>query len=636
MLAVGFPGAARAGSGTLEQDREDFIRAEASLKSGKLKIFNQLLGGLTDYPLYPYLQYAALKRKPADEHGVLAFIQAFPSSHYAQILRKRYLKRLAKTGRWISFLEYYRADSEVELRCSYYRALYLTGKIADALQGARILWLSGESRPAECDELFLQLRRSELFSTDLAWDRFVLALENHRIGLARYLQRFFSPQDQMAGRTALTVHQKPSRVGGRSGISPDTPRAGWIFAHGIHRLASKNLGRAVSAWDRLNGRYKIARRYRHRTEQRLAILSAMRRAPDAYSRFSVLDPSLSSQDARFWKLRSALMNENWSQAEWSLGQLRADEKAMLKWKYWRARALEAQHGPQAALAQYREIARERDYYGFLAADKIGVEYSFNDAPLSIDPAELTGLQQGKSFAVVREWLALGRQTEARRNWWRMVAGMNAFQKTVAAKMAQKMGLHELAIFTVARAGSWDDLQLRFPILFRETIEKSARQTTLPFPMVYGIIRQESVFKASAVSPAGAIGLMQIMPGTGRQLARQAGDRWRSRKSLYDPKKNVRYGTLYLKNLLKRFDENMALAIAGYNAGPRLVRKWLPDRNKISADLWIDSIPFRETRRYVRYVLGYTMVYQNRLEAPVKRISDYMPFVFPAYPAVVTR
>ena len=81
---------------------------------------------------------------------------------------------------------------------------------------------------------------------------------------------------------------------------------------------------------------------------------------------------------------------------------------------------------------------------------------------------------------------------------------------------------------------------------------------------------------------------------------------------------------------------MALAIAGYNAGPRLVRKWLPDRNKISADLWIDSIPFRETRRYVRYVLGYTMVYQNRLEAPVKRISDYMPFVFPAYPAVVTR
>jgi soluble lytic murein transglycosylase len=204
---------------------------------------------------------------------------------------------------------------------------------------------------------------------------------------------------------------------------------------------------------------------------------------------------------------------------------------------------------------------------------------------------------------------------------------------VAAKVAQKRGLHDLAIFTVARAGSWDDLKLRFPILFKETVEQSARQNALPFAMVYGIIRQESVFQASAVSPAGAIGLMQLMPGTGRQLARQAGDRWQSSKSLYDPKKNVRYGTLYLKNLLERFGENMALAIAGYNAGPRMVSEWLPNHNKIAADLWIDSIPFRETRRYVRYVLGYAMVYQNRLEVPLKRISDYMPVVLSAYPPV---
>jgi soluble lytic murein transglycosylase len=264
---------------------------------------------------------------------------------------------------------------------------------------------------------------------------------------------------------------------------------------------------------------------------------------------------------------------------------------------------------------------------------MGVDYSFNDVPLTISLAELTSFEQGKSFAVVREWLALGRMAEARRNWWQMVAGMNASQKTVAAKMAQNMGLHELAIFTVARAGNWDDLNLRFPILFRETVEKSAMQNMLPFAMIYGIIRQESVFKASVVSPAGAIGLMQIMPGTGKQLARQAGDRWRSSKSLYDPKKNVRYGSLYLKNLLERFGENMALAIAGYNAGPRMVSKWLPDDHKIAADLWIDSIPFRETRRYVRYVLGYTMVYQNRLEAPENRISDYMPVVLPAYPPV---
>ncbi|RUM53847.1 MAG: hypothetical protein DSY87_02495, partial [Methylococcus sp.] len=336
MLALGFSGAVRAGTGTLEQGREDFIRAEAALKSGKLKTFHQLLDGLTDYPLYPYLRYAALKRKPADENGTLSFIQAFPSSHYAKILRKRYLKRLAKTGRWAGFLEHYRADPEVELRCSYYRALYFTGKFADALEGARILWLSGESRPAECDELFLQLRRSELFSTNLAWDRFVLALENRQVGLARYLHRFLSPQDQMVGGIALTVHQKPILVAGRSGISPNTPRSGWIFAHGIQRLASKNLGRAVSAWDRLNGPYDISREYRHRTAQRLAILSAMRRAPDAYFRFLVLEPALSSQDARFWKLRSALMNENWSQADRSLGQLRANEKTMLQWKYWRA------------------------------------------------------------------------------------------------------------------------------------------------------------------------------------------------------------------------------------------------------------------------------------------------------------
>lgn len=198
----------------------------------------------------------------------------------------------------------------------------------------------------------------------------------------------------------------------------------------------------------------------------------------------------------------------------------------------------------------------------------------------------------------------------------------------AAKLAQYWQMNKLAAFTIAKAEYWQDLELRFPIAFSQEINTYAIKHNLDPAIVFGLIRQESVFDELAGSQVGARGLMQIMPSTGRQIARQLQESWLSDSVLYQPDTNVRYGTFYYKQLLDKFNGQVALAAAGYNAGPGRVKNWRPDR-PMAMDIWIETIPFNETRQYVSLVLSNALFYQHRMNRDVLRISDFMTDVQPS-------
>ncbi len=249
-------------------------------------------------------------------------------------------------------------------------------------------------------------------------------------------------------------------------------------------------------------------------------------------------------------------------------------------------------------------------------------------PLLVTETELQALSDRADFQAASELLALKRPAEARRQWQFAVARLEQGLLPAAAKLAQRWRAPALAIATVAKANHWDDLELRFPLEYSREIGQNAAERQLDPAIIYGLVRQESAFDSQADSPAGAKGLMQVMPQTGRQIAADLRDRWGDDDSLFQPDLNLKYGAFYFKKLLGQFNGHYALAAAAYNAGASKIKRWLPSGRSQPADIWIENIPYKETRGYVASVLMYSLIYQQRLQRNSLKLDDLLRDVMP--------
>ena len=206
--------------------------------------------------------------------------------------------------------------------------------------------------------------------------------------------------------------------------------------------------------------------------------------------------------------------------------------------------------------------------------------------------------------------------------------MAQWQLLGAARLAHEWGWHDRAITTMARTRQRDDLRLRFPLAHREQIEAAADANGIEPAFAFAIIRQESAFTPDARSPAGALGLMQVLPRTARQVAERMGLRFSRSRELLNVATNLRLGMAYLGQMLRRFNEHPLLAAAAYNAGQYRVDKWIRRDHIIPADIWLETLPVAETRNYVRNVLLFTAIYQQRLGQTPERLHKRMMPITP--------
>ena len=169
---------------------------------------------------------------------------------------------------------------------------------------------------------------------------------------------------------------------------------------------------------------------------------------------------------------------------------------------------------------------------------------------------------------------------------------------------------------------WDDLVLRFPLEHRNHVEHNAEMRGLERSWIFAVMRQESAFIADARSPVGALGLMQLMPATARQVARSLNQKRPKESDILEPRYNIQLGTTYLRHVLDELGNHQVLATAAYNAGPHRVNRWLPEE-RLDADIWVENIPFKETRGYVQRVLSYKVIYGKRLGDQPHRLADTM-------------
>jgi soluble lytic murein transglycosylase len=348
----------------------------------------------------------------------------------------------------------------------------------------------------------------------------------------------------------------------------------------------------------------------------LALRIASDYHPSALARLAALPDAVVDRDVAEWRVRVCLRQGDWNAALSWLDRLPAPERDSPRWRYWRGRALETLGRAEDAKPIYQTIAGQRDYYGFLAADRLGAPYTIASAPLAVPATELDALlTQSPGLQRARELYVLGQEPDADAEWRQAIREFDRPALLQAAALAQRWDWHAQAIATVSRAEYWDDLELRFPLAYRDGVVNEARAGALDPAWVYAVIRQESGFRPTARSPVGALGLMQIMPATGRQIARELRDAAADDPPLLQPDVNIRYGVHYLRRMLERLQDNPVLATAAYNAGPSKVARWLPVRAAAPADVWVETIPYRETRAYVQRVMEYAAIYQRRLGSP---------------------
>jgi soluble lytic murein transglycosylase len=606
--------------------RELFLKAEDALDNGHEAKYFQLADKLKDYPLYPYLEFKWLKENLDQDSKVKAFLEQHASSRYAYILKLKWLYHLAEKRQWSTFLTFYNASSDTGLQCYYRRAQWSTGEKAAALEGAAALWAVGHSQPKVCDPLFKQLESSALFNEGLFWQRFDAAMAENNTRLARYLKRYMSKADAETAQLWLNLHRHPARYIAQLLKHKDLAQAPLMFSDAINRLANSDLNQAVALWDTNKHDFSMDSSAAGKVEKRLAMKLAYNNDASAYDRLGQLENADYSSKTR--RIRVALSQQDWPRVVTAIEALGSANQEREKWQYWLARAYNEVGHPLEADQLFRDLADKRDFYGYLAADRLNRQYQLVDKPLNVSAQQIDTLKHREAFRVVHEFLELGRERDAKLQWWHAVNQLDKSEVPVAAKLAQEWQWDDIPILTIARVEYWDDVNMRFPMSYSKTINALADQYELDPVILYGLVRRESVFNKDATSPVGARGLMQLMPGTARHIAKNLHERWRGSDSLYDPAKNLEYGSYYYRKLLTQFNGNDALALAAYNAGPNRVKQWLPDE-ALPVDIWIETIPYRETRDYVTSVLVYAMIYQQLTQPNQLTLRDVTKKVQPS-------
>ncbi len=608
----------------LEAERGDWGPAGAAAKV------------LEDYPLWPDLRLAWILARidEVDAAEVSAWLDAHGRLPPAARLRGRWINELARRGDWKAFLALYdarfAADGIVRLDCLAAMARYredASYRLPEPL--ADRLWVAGRSQPKECDPVFERMRGDGQLTAERFRARFRAALDEREFRLARYLARDMDEAARAEVIAWQAMERDPAAELAR--MDPDSADASMQerLDYGIRLLARRDPAYAAQLWDRLASRFAVSGIERWEIAGYVGVRAAVSRDPAAAGLLKAVPLHLADESTRTWRVRAAIRRGDWEDAILTIRAMPDDEAGRTVWRYWLARALSETGEREVAEPIFAALAAERSYHGFMAADALGLPYAFGHAPIAGDEAALAALREDPAIRRAEELFRVGLESQGRSEWDAATRTLPAELRIQAAVLAHRWGWHSRAIATAASVGHYDDLDLRYPLAWRETFESLAAAANIREAWALGIARSESLFMADIRSRAGAVGVMQLMPTTGRQMAREARLPYRGWSTLTDPRTNIELGTRYLGTVYERFASNPVLATAAYNAGPHRVERWLPEDGALAADVWIETIPFAETREYVKRVLTADSIFSWRLTGREQRLSALHPPVRPA-------
>jgi soluble lytic murein transglycosylase len=614
---------------------EDQLRAEftAAMQRVRQRLPEQPDSpALQAYVIYDYLIAARFRRdvdlKPGDDldTAIDPFLQAHTGQPVARNLRTDWLTSLANRRRWDWFLPRAGDVTSPSLICDRLQGRLATGDIKGLAAESLARWSLPQKQPSECEPVFVWLRQQGLLTPALAESRTRAALTADNPRLAREFvidvpAEKAAPLLQWAqlldaSKTTLnTVATNPS-------VSVE-PVA---LAAGFDHLARADSTAALALLPKLLSRPDMTPAMQVQLQRIAALGAAYGRDPAAVAAFDQLPDSAVDSDVREWRVRAALWAGDYAKALAWIEEMPPTLSSQPRWVYWRARAVAATSGSEAAAPIYAQLAGLRDFYGYLAADRIHRDYVLNAKASLDDKTVQSALAAQPGLIRARALFDCNLDDDAGLEWAVALSGADSATKLQAAHLAARWGWYAQSITTLAQVGEFDDVRLRYPRPYASAIADASKLTQLPSDWILAVMRQESLFRDDAVSRAGARGLMQMVPSTAAAVAK----RWHlpppQRDGTFDPPMDVQRGAAHLRDLLDKYGQ-LGLTLAAYNAGAIPVARWLPTR-AMDADIWVENIPYGETRNYVQRILEHIVAFAWVRDAEPPRLATLLPPITP--------
>ncbi len=599
----------------LEQLREVFLEGQQATSRGRYSIAEDLHDQLisADYPLAPYLEMSLLiaRANRVDDEQILNFIDQYSGTWLSEKLRLNWLYTLRSDRNYQGYVDNFIPGTGNKIQqCYFIEALYRLDRIQEAYAGAKEMWLVGASQPDQCDYTFDRWRRSDLFSEEYIWQRYILARREGEVRFSNYLANLIRDDAiELRLRAYQTIRSQPEIIENVDSFLGGGTSYSSVIAQGLLNLAAKDMSSALAIWPAYRDASIFTQEdLTYSVEGLVEQLIDSGRIDDLYA-FAVANRTLLSEQAFEDGALVALAETDWQALLDWLDLMPSLQQEEIRWTYWRGRSMN-QIGLSGS-QYYDKIRDRRDYYGFLASLLEDSAFSLNER--TAEPSLEISENQIKAWQRAGELERVEYFNNSRLTWQHANDELDTAELLAAAEWAASENLDYLSIRATITAKSWDYLELRFPMPYLEAYQNVATEFDLPLAWLYALSRQESAFARDISSGAGARGLMQLMPGTARQEARRVGIRY-DQDLLSDPDYNTRLGGSYLQQAYLQLEQNPIYASAAYNAGISRVKGWLRNgRDELPLDVWVETIPFEETKNYVQNLMAFAVIYGAKID-----------------------
>jgi soluble lytic murein transglycosylase len=587
-------------------------RAEAGETSSAAGADTKTLSG---YVLYPYVLAARLQREikaapgEATNARLQSFLTAFAVLPISRELRRSWLQSLAQRQDWEGFKAAYSATvADEDLRCQHLLARIKTGEGATLREDAFKLWLSGQQQPQACIPAFDWMREQGWLTPELLEQRARLALVAGNAELASSLAQALPPGRAAALQRWARLVRTPGEELAILIANPKEPVEADALLDGYTRLARSKPEQALALYKPLLAAQNLKGATAVPYNAALALGLAWARKPEALAYFRKIPDAVADNRVQEWRIRSALWNGEWELARDWLHRLPKALAGQDRWIYWRARALEqSRQTRRQSQPLYETLLTQNNFYGALAAWRLGRPHRPEPQPQTMDATAQAALLSNDAVIRARELRLAGRESWAVAEWRKALEDSTQTTRLQAGLLAASWGWHSQAIPTLAWAAAYDDFNLTYPLAFEVPVQQAQELSGLPSVWIYGVLRQESLYDPTAVSARDALGLMQLLLPTARSVAKRWKQPQPSREDLFKPEVNLQLGAAYLRELRDKFGGSLLLALGAYNAGPNAVARWIPQKT-VGADVWMENIPYTETRNYIQKILWHITVF----------------------------